>query len=896
MWKRTRCIKSVLTFTIISILILINSCVHNDKQDYKNEELPIEKRVNDLLSRMTIEEKFGQLFMVPSDFSDVDHKYKDGIFGFQLHTKHETEQILDYSDGGTPVEIAKLSNRIQKYFVEETRLGIPVIFFDEALHGLVRKDATAFPQAIALAATWDTSLVGEVAKAIAMEVKSRGIRQILSPVLNIARDVRWGRTEETYGEDPFLVTQMAISFISEFEKQGVITTPKHFVANVGDGGRDSYPIHFNERLLREVYYPAFKAVFQKANATSVMTSYNSLDGRQCTANNKLLNKTLKDDWGFNGFVISDANATGGANVLHFTSQNYSESGKQAIENGLDVIFQTSYDHKKLFYPAFENGDIDEDKLNEAVRRVLRAKFNLGLFENPYVVVDDAVKWNGRKENKELAKQASQESIVMLKNENNVLPIEEGVKSIAVLGTDAVEARLGGYSGPGNKVISILKGIENAAGERCKVTYSPGCSRSTDPFVTIPSENLYFYKDNKIETGLIGRYFNNINLEGEPILERIDPNISFNWTMYSPQYEIINYDYYSVVWDGYLVPDRTGDFEIGLKSNDGYRLYIDGELVINNWKKQTFKQITTNYSFKANKEYSIRVEFFETVGNVKIDLIWNPGREKNLKKEIEDAVDLAQESDFTIIVAGIDEGESQDRAFLSLPGNQEELINKVAATGKPTVVVLVGGSAITMSNWINKIPAIIDVWYPGEEGGNAIGDVLFGHYNPAGRLPITFPTHEAQLPLYYNHKPTGRVDDYINLTGKPLFPFGYGLSYTTFEYNELKVDKNNITPDESTTIRFKVTNTGNYDGDEVIQLYIRDLYSSVARPIIELKGFQRVHLKKGETKELIFHITPSQLMMLDENLNPVVEPGEFRVMIGASSNDIRLREIINVEAL
>ncbi|MEM9648728.1 MAG: glycoside hydrolase family 3 N-terminal domain-containing protein, partial [Bacteroidota bacterium] len=328
----------------ICLLVCLALCIACQNKDnvpaYKDASLSIETRVSDLLSRMTIEEKFGQLFMVPADLSEGLQKYNAGIFGFQLNTSSSgTQQILDYSEGGEAEQTAQLANKIQKYFLEETRLGIPIIPFDEALHGLVRKGATAYPQAIGLAATWDTTLVKEVAHAIATETKTRGIRQILSPVLNIARDVRWGRTEETYGEDPFLTTQMGTSFIAEFEKKGIITTPKHFVANVGAGGRDSYPIHYNERLLEEVYFPAFKAAFHKAGAWSVMTSYNSLDGRPCTANDWLLNQKLKSEWGFDGFVISDANAVGITNLIHFTTQDYADAGKQSIENGLDVIFE-----------------------------------------------------------------------------------------------------------------------------------------------------------------------------------------------------------------------------------------------------------------------------------------------------------------------------------------------------------------------------------------------------------------------------------------------------------------------------------------------------------------------------------------------------------------------------
>lgn len=879
------------------LLSVIISCKQESKLDYKNPNISIENRIDDLLPRMTIEEKFGQVFMVPSNLSDGKEKYKHGVFGFQVNTKSKTEsegeQILSYNAGGKASETAELVNKIQKYFVEETRLGIPIIVFDEALHGLVRKGATAFPQSIALAASWNTSLMKDVAHAIAMETKTRGIRQILSPVLNIARDVRWGRTEETYGEDPFLTTQMAVSFISEFENLGVLTSPKHFVANVGEGGRDSYPIHYNERLLEEIYFPAFKAAFQKANAWSVMTSYNSLDGRQCSANDWLLNKKLKNEWGFKGFVISDANAVGGANVLHYTAKDYAESGKQSIENGLDVIFQTSYNHKKLFYPAFENGDVDEEKLNEAVRRVLRAKFKLGLFEDPYIDTQEAEKWNGTQEHRQIAKKAAQESIVLLKNENETLPINKNIKSIAIIGQDAVEARLGGYSGPGNKPVSILEGVKNKIGESCVINFAEGCGRESVEFVTIPSENFFHYENGNKKGGLKGEYFNNIEFKGKPAMVRVDSKIDFNWTLFSPNQEKINYDYYSARWTGKLMATETGNFNIGFKGDDGYRLYINDELIVNNWRKQSFQEITEKHYFEKGKEYDIRVEFYETVGNVWLKLVWNLGVEQTWKKEIQNSVNIAEKSDVAVVVVGIEEGEFRDRAFLSLPGHQEELIKQVAKTGKPVVVLIVGGSAVTMNNWLHNVPSIVNVWYPGDDGGNAIADVLFGDYNPAGRLPITYPIHEAQLPLYYNHKPTGRGDDYLNLTGKPLFPFGYGLSYTTFEYSSFIIDKPKISKNDSSTVRFKVTNTGNYDGDEVVQLYIKDLFASVARPIIELKGFQRVHLKKGETKELSFEITPELLKMLDENLNEVVEPGDFRIMIGAASNNIILRGILNV---
>ena len=463
----------------------------------------------------------------------------------------------------------------------------------------------------------------------------------------------------------------------------------------------------------------------------------------------------------------------------------------------------------------------------------------------------------------------------------------------MIGTDAIEARLGGYSGPGNNPINILHGIKNKVSETCTVNYASGCGRETVDFIPIPSDNLYHINKGKKEAGLKGEYFNNTTLEGEPAMTRIDPSINFRWTLFSPDQEKINYDYFSVRWTGKLSPAETGNFKIGIKGDDGYRLYIDDQLIIDNWRKQTFQQLTKDYYFEKDKEYDIKIEYYETVGNVWFKLLWNAGVDDKWENEIEQAVNIAKKSDVAVVV-GIDEGEFKDRALLSLPGHQEELIEKIAATGKPTVVVLVGGSAITMTKWIDNVPAIVDVWYPGDEGGYAVADVLFGDYNPAGRLPITFPIHEAQLPLYYNHKPTGRGDDYLNLTGKPMFPFGYGLSYSSFEYSDVTIDKTDINKNESTTIRFKITNTGNFDGDEVAQLYIKDLFASVARPVLELKGFQRIHLRKGETKALSFKITPELLTMLDINLKEVVEPGDFRIMIGASSNDIRLRTILTIK--
>lgn len=853
---------------------------------YKDSTQPVERRVADLLSRMTPEEKSWQIFMIPGDMDHADPgQYHNGLFGFQVSAGGRGDaggQLLNYNTSENALRVAHKINGIQRYFVEQTRLGIPIIAFDEALHGLVREGATAYPQSIGLAATWDTALMAQVAASIARETKRRGIRDILSPVVNLASDVRWGRTEETYGEDPFLASAMGVAFVGAFERQNIITTPKHFVANVGDGGRDSYPIHYNERLLDEQFFVPFKDCIEKGGSRSIMTAYNSVDGTAASSNAWLLLDKLKKQWGFKGFVISDANAVGGELVLHHTASDYPSSAQHAINGGLDVIFQTEYKHHALFLPDSSLSRIDTARLNDAVARVLRAKFELGLFEHPYVSEIPATP-DEQKHNKAIARQAARESFVLLKNEGQVLPIGQRVKTIAVLGADAAEARLGGYSGPGNGKVSILQGIKERAGTGVRVIYAEGADRNSQDYSVIPGRYLQY--DGK--EGLHGIYFASRYANSLPVAERLDRNINFHWTL-SPPAQGLTSDFYSVQWTGTLTAPMSGKFRIGLEGNDGYRLYINDSLIVSRWEKQSYHTTLADYTFVKGKKYDIQIDFFETNGDATIKLVWNAEDTVDRAKRIREAVAAAQRSDLAVVVAGITEGEFQDRAMLSLPGDQEALIQAVAATGKPLVVLLVGGSAITMNNWFDKVQAIGAVWYPGEEGGHAVADVLFGDYNPAGRLPITYPMHEAQLPLVYNHKPTGRGDDYNNLSGMPLFPFGFGLSYSKFVYEDMGLEKDSIAVGDSTTASVRITNASDREGDEVVQLYIHDELASVARPVMELKGFQRVHFRPWETQVVSFAITPDMLRMLDKDLHRVIEPGVFRVMIGGSSRDLRLK--------
>ena len=494
--------------------------------------------------------------------------------------------------------------------------------------------------------------------------------------------------------------------------------------------------------------------------------------------------------------------------------------------------------------------------------------------------DSAAYWNDNAGHRALARDVSRKSIVLLRNKQQVLPLSASLKSIALIGEDATEPRFGGYGGVPSRAVSVLEGIRARA---ITVRYAKGPGRLSPEFTVVPGDHL---------SNLRGEYFNNPWLRGDPKLVRSDEKIDFGWSFNSPGRDIPR-DWFSIRWSGHITAPRRGARRLGVEGNDGYRLYVDDRLVIDNWKKQSFRTSFVYVHFTPGSTHDIRLEYFETTGNVKLKLVWDAGVPTNWRAQIDSAAAIARQSSVAIVVAGIEEGEFRDRAKLSLPGHQEELIERVAATGTPTIVVLIGGSAVTGGTWIDHVSGLLTAWYPGEEGGNAIADVLFGDYNPAGRLPMTWPIFEGQLPLVYNHKPTGRGDDYADLTGQPLFPFGFGLSYTTFDYSDLTFSKQTITATDSTVVRFKVKNTGKRTGDEVIQLFVRDLLASVARPVMQLEGFQRVTLKPGEEKQVSFTLGRDQLRMLDKDIHWVVEPGTFRVLIGSSAKDIRLRGDLDV---
>ncbi|MBK6344082.1 MAG: glycoside hydrolase family 3 C-terminal domain-containing protein [Flavobacteriales bacterium] len=842
---------------------------------------------------MTPEEKFRQLFMVAGDFGGDTSRFKSGLFGFQVDASSQGDaggQLLNYSVGSDARRTLDKINGMQRYFMEESRLGIPMLAFDEALHGLVRKGATAFPQSIGMAASFDTTLMSQVATAIALETKARGIRMVLSPVVNLATDPRWGRVEETYGEDPLLASCFGVSYVRAMESRGIITTPKHFVANHGEGGRDSYPVFHSERLLRESYFKPFKAAIQLGGARSIMTSYNSLDGRPCSANSWLLNDVLRTDWGFRGFVISDAAATGGANVLHFTARDYEDAGQQSVENGQDVIFQTDFAHADLFKRPFLDGSADPAAIDSAVARVLRMKFELGLFDEPYTS-DSLLNALNLQKHRALAYEMAVKGAVLLKNRDKALPLPITAQKILVVGPDVVEARLGGYSGPGNTPVSILDGLREPLASSAQVSYVESCGRKDMRIETFPTMWLFHSDGQTLHPGLRGTYYNGIDLNAAPAFARNDANIEFQWTLFGPDPRVA-FDHFAAKWDGVIVPEINGTFRIGIEGNDGYRLYLNDRLLIDRWEEQGFATTFVPFTFSKWERVKLRVEYRERAGNARIRLVVEEAMCPWITPCSNDAaVKAAKANDQIIIVAGTEEGEFRDRSSLKLPGEQEELIKRMVATGKPVIVVLVGGSAITMDNWIDDVDAVLMAWYPGEAGGLAIADLLLGNRNPSGKLPISFPRNEGQLPLIYNHYPTGRGDDYVDGTGHPLFPFGYGLSYTSFEYSDLKLDRTTFSAKDTVLVTFTVKNTGAVAGEEVVQLYAHDELASIARPVKELKGFQRVALRPGEAKTVTFKLHASMFAFPNAEMKEVTEPGMFRIMIGGSSKDIRLRAMV-----
>jgi beta-glucosidase len=743
---------------------------------YRNSKLPVEQRVADLLSRMTVEEKVAQMegawenknFHKDPQTMFVDEKGNFLPERAAVLMKDGLGQISRPSEGRGPREMAEFTNTVQKWMKEHTRLGIPVMFHDECLHGHVAIKGTSYPQAIGLASSWDPELLHEVFTATAAEARARGAQQCLAPVLDLARDPRWGRTEETYGEDPYLVSRLGVAAITGFQGVGptidkahVMATAKHFAAHgQPEGGTNVAPGNYSERVVREYFLKPFQAAVEEAHVGTVMASYNEIDGVPSHANKHLLKDVLRQEWGFDGALVSDYFGIAELIRVHHVAATPADAARMALDAGVDIDlpFVAGYD---TLLEQVKQGTVSEKDIDRAAGNILRAKFLTGLFDDPYADPELAEKVTNSVEHQRLALKAAHEAIILLKNQDHLLPLVKAkYKKIAVIGPNAADVHLGGYSNKPGRGVSVLEGVKEKVGNSAEVSYAEGC---------------------KITESL---------------------------------------------------PDWDAD------------KVVLGDAALN-------------------------------------------------ARRIEEAVKVAKKADLIILALGDNEQTSReawapehpgDRDSLELLGNQDDLAKAMVATGKPVVVVLLHGRPNAVNYIAENVPAILDGWYLGQEGGTAVADVLFGDYNPGGKLPITVPRSVGQLPDYYYQKPSAKRE-FLGSTTEPLFVFGWGLSYTTFKYENLRLAADHIGPAGTTKALVDVKNSGAVRGDEVAQLYIRDEVSSVTRPVKELRGFRRVSLDPGETKTLEFTLGPDELSFLNRDMHRVVEPGTFKIMAGGNSKEL-----------
>ena len=822
---------------------------------YKDPSLPIEKRVDDLVSRMTLEEKVSQMM-----------------------------------NSAAPIE----------------RLGVPAYdWWNEALHGVARAGyATVFPQAIGMAATWDEELirrVGDVASTEARAKHHEFARQndrgrykgltFWSPNINIFRDPRWGRGMETFGEDPYLTSRIGVAYVKGLQGDDprylkVISTPKHFAVHSGpEPERHGFDAIASERDLQETYLPAFRATVVEGKAAAVMCAYNRTNGEPCCANKKLYD-ILRREWGFNGHVVSDCGAIDDIYKFHHYAKTEAEASAISVKAGTDLTCGREY---RSLPKAVKDGLITEAEINTALKRLMTARFRLGMFDPPEMVPYARIPFsmNTAPEHRELALKTARESIVLLKNQNNTLPLVGNIKTIAVIGpnADAPEVLLGNYNGQPTKSVTPLAGIKAKVGTSKKVLYALGSTLTGSAGATVPASAT--------PGGFKAEYFNNKELQGQPALVRTDEQINFDWSRGRPAPEI-NEDGFSARWTGKFTPPESGAYQLGMMGDDGFRVYLDGKLLVDAWTGNQASQIRTimkDVNLEAGRSYDLRVEYYEDIRNAIAKFLWS--FPQFTERTLAEAVNTARQADVVIMVLGISpalEGEEMsvnvegfrggDRTDLSLPKAQEDLLkavyNAVGAT-RPITLVLLNGSALSV-NWADEnVPAILEAWYPGEEGGSAIADVLFGDYNPAGRLPVTFYKSVEQLPPFEDYSMRGRT--YRFFKGEPLYPFGFGLSYTSFKYDNLKLSAKSVKAGEGVKVSVDVRNTGDRAGDEVVQLYLTDVASSVPTPIRSLAGIKRITLKPGEKQTVSFQIGAERMTVIDDNGKRVVEPGEFTVSVG-----------------
>ncbi|MGK9367447.1 glycoside hydrolase family 3 C-terminal domain-containing protein [Melioribacter sp. Ez-97] len=782
------------------------------------------------------------------------------------------------------------------------RLGLKAYnYWSEALHGVLEEGATSFPQAIALGATWEPDLVYRIATAISDEarafnkLKGKGLTY-WSPTINIARDPRWGRNEESYGEDPYLLSRMGVEFIKGMQGDHpyylkTVATPKHFIANNEEERRHTGSSDVDMRSLYEYYLPAFKSAIIEGKAYSIMGAYNELNHVPSNANLFLMTDLLRRQWGFEGYVVSDCGAIHDMIYGHKFFESGAEAVARSILAGCDLNCGQAY--RLYIKDALEEGLLSIKDIDRALFRTLSARFRLGEFDPPEIVPYSSIGQDklDSKENRELALEAARKAVTLLKNDG-ILPIDKNkVKSIAVIGPNAKEAQLGIYSGYPNVLISPLEGIKSKADSlNIKVEHTKGCGIGSR--LLIPIETKYFdVVDGKGTKGIIGEYFDNMNLEGKPVKTRIDSQINFVFGMNSPA-DGVPSDKFSVRWKGTIIPPDTINY-IGTSCDDGARLYIDNELIIDDWKEHGEKPIAAKVKLLPGKKYNFVFEYFDNSLGATARLTWDLGQ-----KDFDNAKKLAAENDLVILTLGISPGLSQeelDREEIELPPVQRELIELVAEVNPNIIVVLINGGPIAMAGTEKYARAIVENWYNGEFGGRALADVLFGDYNPSGKLPQTFYASTDQLPPMSDYDLINNPRTYMYLNKPALFPFGHGLSYTTFKYDSLKIENNILNETDTLSLQFRLTNVGNRTGDEVVQIYTscKDAKFKVSRK--QLKRFRRLTLQTGESKILEFKIPVNEFAFYSTNENDfVVEKGAWEILVGSSSEDIRLSDKIIIK--
>ncbi|RZA36361.1 MAG: glycoside hydrolase family 3 protein [Lysobacteraceae bacterium] len=821
------------------------------------------------------------------------------------------------------------------------RLGVPAYdWWNEALHGVARAGgATVFPQAIGMAATFDVPLMDAVSNAISDEARAkhhdfaakgqRGRYQGLtfwSPNINIFRDPRWGRGQETYGEDPYLTTRMGLSFVRGLQGDDPVyrkldATAKHFAVHSGpEADRHHFDVHPSKRDLYDTYLPAFEALVKEGDVDAVMGAYNRVYGESASASKFLLRDLLRQQWGFKGYVMSDCWAVDDIWKNHKIVATVEEASALAVRNGTELECGQSYG--QALPVAVRKGLITEAEIDDALVRLMAARFRLGMFDPP-----EKVRWariplsvNQSPEHDALARRAAQQSIVLLKNEG-VLPLSPQVRRIAVVGptADDTMALLGNYYGTPAAPVTILQGIREAA-PGVEVSYARGADlvQGRDDPAAVPLVEAQFLRPSadSTERGLRGEYFRNKDLAGPPALVRVDAQILFNWDRGSPtdnlmargeasSSEAVPSDNFSIRWSGQLLPPVSGLYQLQVAANDGVRLYLDGKLVLDHWENQDrLSAHGVGVQLEAGRAYDLKLEYFDAERDAGVRLAWTrPGA----LPPLEEAVGIARKADVVVFVGGLTgdvEGEEMkvdfpgfaggDRTDIRLPATQQALLEALHATGKPIVMVLTTGSALAVDWAQAHVPAIVLAWYPGQRGGSAVGDVLFGHKNPAGRLPVTFYKGTEKLPPFDDYAMQGRTYRYFE--GQPLYPFGHGLSYTRFGYSGLTLDHGRGTPDQAVQVKVTVRNEGKRAGEEVVQLYLKPKQQGAERAIKELRGFQRVALEPGEQRVLSFAFTPlKDLRSYDERAGAyAVAPGIYEVQLGASSADIRLAKDFTVD--